>query len=146
MSACVCDSAWSYLLIRCVRCDISAIYYYSFYFFLMLFTLQPQDRQQLRSEKGGKPVSPLDSTDVSPRTHICLGYCVAQWLGVAEFKSKDPGFHPLVEAGSRTVFLSLRVNSCADLYVCLTPPSPRSSVRHAPKVVRTLKIPYIRLL
>ena len=34
--------------------------------------------------------------------------------------------------------LSCRVNSCADLFV---PESP-SCVRHAPKVMRTLKIPY----
>ena len=33
--------------------------------FCLLSILQPQDRQQVRSEKGGKPLSTLDTTDVS---------------------------------------------------------------------------------
>ena len=36
------------------------------------------------------------------------------------------------------MFLPLRVNSCADLFA----PDPPSCIRHAPKCVRTLKIPH----
>ena len=49
----------------------------------------------------------------------------------SEFKSGDRG-------RVRPVFLSLRVNSCGDFFVSGAP----SCVRHAPKIVRTVKIPH----
>ena len=51
---------------------------------------------------------------------------VAQWLEETELKSEDPGFDPLAGQVEK-VFLTLRVNSCADLFV---PDSP-SCVWHA---------------
>ena len=35
----------------------------------------------------------------------------------SEFKPEDPGFDPLAGQGEEYIFLSLRVNSCADLFV-----------------------------
>ena len=55
-----------------------------------------------------------------------------------EFKSEDPGFDPLVGQRKGQFLLPLRVNSCADLFVSDLP----SCVRHALKLLRTLKIPY----
>ena len=54
------------------------------------------------------------------------------------FYSEDPGFDPLTGQGEGQSFCpseSTFVQTC----LCLTPPS---SVRHALKYVRTLKIPY----
>ena len=60
-----------------------------------------------------------------------------------EFKSEDLGFEPLPGQGEGQFFLPVRVNSsCADLIV----PDPPSRARHAPKFVRTLKIPYPSLV
>ena len=38
-------------------------------------------------------------------------------VSAAEFKSDDPGFDPLAGQGKKQFFLSLRVNTCADLFV-----------------------------
>ena len=58
----------------------------------------------------------------------------------SEVISKEPGFEPLTGQGARgTLFLSLRVNFCADVLV--PDPHTPSCVRYAPKCVRTLKIP-----
>ena len=59
-----------------------------------------------------------------------------------EFKAEDPGFDPQAGQCGTTVFLSLRVNSCADLFVPDPPPFFKICVWHTPKFVRTLKIPY----
>ena len=46
-------------------------------------------------------------------------------------------------AGWEAALLSLRINSCGDLFVPDTPPpTPPACVRHAPIFVHTLKIPY----
>ena len=46
-------------------------------------------------------------------------------VSTSEFKYEDPGFDPLAGQGKRQVFfLSLRVNSCAELFV----PDPPSIV------------------
>ena len=41
----------------------------------------------------------------------------------SEFKAEDPGFDPLAGQGELQFFLSLRVNSCADLFVLDRPHS-----------------------
>ena len=56
----------------------------------------------------------------------------------SEYESEDPGFHPVAGRRVKAIVMSFRVNSCADLFVTDLP----SCVRHAPKFVRTLKIPY----
>ena len=38
-------------------------------------------------------------------------------ISASELKSEDPGFDPLVGQGEGAVYLSLRVNSWADLFV-----------------------------
>ena len=61
-------------------------------------------------------------------------------VSASEFKSEDLGFDPLAAGqDGGAVFLSLRVNSCADLFV---PDPPLRVYSTAPKFVRTLKIPY----
>ena len=75
-------------------------------------------------------------------------YCIALYrivgpssvVRVSEFKSQDPGFDPSVGLGEGHFFLSLRVNSCADLFT--VPPELPSCVQHTPTFVRMLKIPY----
>ena len=66
------------------------------------------------------------------------GGCTSSVVRESEFKSEDPGFNPLAGQGEGQVFLSLRVDSCADLFV----PDLPSCVWHAPKFMRTLKILY----
>ena len=59
----------------------------------------------------------------------------------SEFKSKDTGFDPLVWQDEGQFFCpseSTLVQTC----LCLTPLPLSSCVRHAPKTVRMLKIPY----
>ena len=64
---------------------------------------------------------------------------LTRWLKSRDLNSEDPGFDPLALQGEeQTVLLSLRVNSCADLFV----PDPPSCERHAPTFVHRLKIPY----
>ena len=69
---------------------------------------------------------------------------MAQWLespGIQIRRTRCHGFDPLVWQGEKQLFLSLRVNSWADLFVPdLTP--LRQCVAHVPKFVRTLKTPY----
>ena len=52
-----------------------------------------------------------------------------------DFNSEDPGFDPLVGRGAD--FLSLRVDSFADLFV----PKPSAYVRHASKISAHVKDP-----
>ena len=58
-------------------------------------------------------------------------------INASEFQPEVPGFDYLA-GQSENFFMSLRINSCADLFV----PNALSCVQHAPKFVRTLKIPY----
>ena len=52
---------------------------------------------------------------------------------------KTTGFDPLVGQGeAEKAFMSHRVNSCS----CLTPPPNSCVLRHAPNVLRTLKLPH----
>ena len=63
---------------------------------------------------------------------------VAQWLKRRNSTPEDPGFDPLAGQGDGQFFLSFRVNPCADVFV----PELPSCVRHEPKFVRMLQIPY----
>ena len=47
----------------------------------------------------------------------------------SDLQSEDPGFYPLAGQGEGQFFLSLRVNSHAELFV----PDPPLCVQHAPK-------------
>ena len=55
----------------------------------------------------------------------------------SEFKSEDPGFGPLVGQGEKGVFFNYSESTLVHLFV----PDHPTCVRHAPKFVRTLKIP-----
>ena len=57
----------------------------------------------------------------------------------SEFKSEDPGFNPLVGQGEVQFFWPCE-STVVQISLCLH--DPPSCVRHAPKFVRTLKIPY----
>ena len=60
----------------------------------------------------------------------------------SEFKPEDPRFDPLAGQGEGQFFCPPRDNSCVDLFV----PDPHFCVRHAPKFVCTLKIPYLSVV
>ena len=88
------------------------------------------------------------STEFLPRQScfvvvVCIRGGVAQWLRASQLKSEDPGFDPLERQGERG-FLSLRVPSCAVLFVPDPPPPPPLSCVPGthPKCVRTLNILY----
>ena len=66
------------------------------------------------------------------------GNILAQWLERGNSKPEDLGFEPLVGQGEGQFFLSPRVKTLADLFVS----DLLSYVRHAPNLVRMLKIPY----
>ena len=66
---------------------------------------------------------------------------VAQWLVHRNSNPKTLGSIPR-RGRVRDGFLSLQVNSCADLFV----PDPLSCVWHTPKFMRRFKIPYPSVL
>ena len=47
----------------------------------------------------------------------CILHGCSSVVSASEFKSKDPGFNPLVLQGEGQYFCPSRVNSCADLCV-----------------------------